>query len=67
MGRPSRAKAIAAKCKDCIYDPMDAGTWRQQVEACTSQDCALWPVRPLSAAVIRPVSGEPSKDGKEAA
>lgn len=49
--RPSWRKAIDAKCKDCIYDPESGlGTWRQQTEACTITDCALWPFRPMSAA-----------------
>lgn len=41
--------AINAKCKECIYDPYDAGagTWREQVAACGSSDCSLWPYRPL--------------------
>ena len=33
--RPSMRNAINAKCKDCLYDPVDGGNWRQQVEACT--------------------------------
>jgi len=42
--------AINAKCKDCIYDPKSGlGTWRQQVQGCTSVNCPLWAVRPLSA------------------
>jgi hypothetical protein len=48
--KPSKKAAIYAKCKDCIYDENDEGTWRKQVERCDSQDCALWPVRPRSAA-----------------
>jgi len=41
--------AINAKCKDCIYDPKSGlGTWRQQVEGCTSRNCPLWPHRPTS-------------------
>ena len=41
--------AINAKCKECIYDPIAGrGTWRQQVEACTSYRCPLYPVRPVS-------------------
>jgi len=41
--------AINAKCKECIYDPIAGrGTWRQQVEACTSYACPLYPVRPTS-------------------
>jgi len=50
--------AINAKCKECIYDPIAGrGTWRQQVEACTSRACPLFSVRPTS-------SG--SKDDSEA-
>ena len=41
--------AINAKCKECIYDPIGgSGTWRAQTEACTSRDCPLFPVRPVS-------------------
>lgn len=51
--------AINAKCKDCIYDPKSGlGTWRQQVEGCTSRICPLWPVRPTSSA------GLPEKTAK---
>lgn len=43
--------AINAKCRECIYDPLSGGgTWRQQVAACTSRSCPLYPVRPKSAA-----------------
>jgi len=42
----TRQKAINAKCKDCIYDPVDGGTWREQVQRCTSTDCALFEHRP---------------------
>lgn len=49
--RPSWRKAIDAKCKDCIFDPASVlGHWRQQTEACTITECALWPLRPVSAA-----------------
>jgi hypothetical protein len=49
----SLKKAIAAKCKDCIYDQAIPGSWLSQVEACTSvKSCALWPVRPLTIASI---------------
>ncbi len=45
----SLRKAINEKCKDCIYDPLSGlGNWRQQVAGCTSEDCSLWPVRPIS-------------------
>ena len=50
----SRAAAINAKCKDCIYDPLSGlGTWRQQTEACTIKTCSLWPYRPKSIASRR--------------
>lgn len=53
--RPSKVKAINAKCRECIYDPVSGtGNWRQQVEACTSTSCPLYVVRPLS-------SGEKAK------
>lgn len=45
--RPSRSKAIADKCKSCIYDPIARGAWREQVADCVSADCALHPVRPV--------------------
>lgn len=45
--RPSMRKAVNDKCRDCIYDPLDSGTWRQQVQACNSTDCGLWRLRPL--------------------
>lgn len=47
--RPSLRGAIDAKCRECTYDPKSgAGTWRQQVTACTSRTCPLYPVRPTS-------------------
>jgi hypothetical protein len=46
MNRPSFRQAVDAKCRDCIWDPAESGTWRQQVEACRSEDCALWSLRP---------------------
>ena len=45
----SRTQAIYDMCKMCIYDPKGEGTWRNQVEACTSEkSCPLWPYRPVS-------------------
>ena len=40
--------AINQMCKECIYDPVAAGNWRQQVSACTSPNCPLFPHRPQS-------------------
>jgi hypothetical protein len=45
----SLRKAINDYCKGCIYDSLSGlGTWRQQVEGCTSPECELYPVRPKS-------------------
>jgi hypothetical protein len=44
----SMRKAINGKCRECIYDPQGGGTWRAQVEACTSPGCALYAYRPVS-------------------
>ena len=44
----SLRKAINAKCKQCIYDPMDAGTAAQQIAACICRDCPLHKVRPIT-------------------
>lgn len=39
--------AINLNCRECIYDPASGGgTWRQQVEACAVESCALFAVRP---------------------
>ncbi len=37
---------IDAKCIECIYCPFSEGTWRKQVQDCTSTECPLWSVRP---------------------
>lgn len=45
--RQSLRDHIDRMCKHCIYDPGKGnGTWRQQVEACTSPNCPLYEVRP---------------------
>ena len=50
----SLRKAINDKCKECLHDPVSGwGTWRQQVDGCTSYECPLYHVRPRS----RPYSG----------
>lgn len=47
-GKSMRA-AINAMCKYCIYDPLGGGgTWREQVEVCTSPECPLYDFRPIS-------------------
>ena len=37
---------INAKCKECVYDSGSPGTWRKQVENCTSYGCPLYDIRP---------------------
>lgn len=44
----SLRKRIDAMCKGCIYDPLAAGTWRQQTSLCRATSCPLWNVRPTS-------------------
>lgn len=62
--RPKKASlraAIDSKCKACVYDPTNGGTWRQQVELCTCSDCPLYPVRPRS--LSRELAREGCKNG----
>lgn len=54
----SPQQAINAKCKDCIYDEHNGGTWRDQTEACTVKSCPLYDLRPVSAATKRKRSEE---------
>ncbi len=53
----SLRKAVNAKCKDCIYDNLCPGTWRQQVTLCTVKECPLWEVRPRAASQPLPNAG----------
>lgn len=39
---------IRAFCAHCIFDPYQDGSWLKQVENCTSCDCPLFSVRPVS-------------------
>lgn len=55
----SLRKAINAKCKECIYDPYEKGSWRQQAKGCTSTMCPLYPVRPT------PIVENPPKKAKK--
>ncbi|MCP5216218.1 MAG: hypothetical protein H6995_14550 [Pseudomonadales bacterium] len=38
--------SINNKCRECIYDKHQPGTWRQQVQGCTSPGCPLYQTRP---------------------
>lgn len=48
VSKPGYKGGADAKCIDCIYDPYDDGTWRFQVEECTSPSCPLYPSRPTT-------------------
>ena len=46
--------AIDNMCKDCTYDELDKGTWRQQVAVCTIKTCPLHSVRPVDKRTLIP-------------
>ena len=49
MNRGGFRGRVNAMCASCIYDPDGGGgTWRQQVENCTSFGCPLYEIRPTS-------------------
>jgi len=48
----TRKQAIDENCKDCVYDPSNGGTWRQQVEDCTIPSCSLFAFRPVTLELI---------------
>jgi hypothetical protein len=51
-------QAINAKCKECIYDEHNGGTWKEQTEACTVSSCPLYDLRPVSLATKKKRSDE---------
>ena len=50
-------------CKECVYDPLEPGSWRKQVTECGHFNCPLWDVRPKTMARIELERGK----GKKAA
>ena len=48
----SLRKCINEKCRDCIYDSIVPGTWRQQGILCSVKSCALFDVRPKPTSLI---------------
>ena len=44
--KPGLRGKVDANCIECIYDPFDKGSWRFQVDKCTSPGCPLFSVRP---------------------
>ena len=59
--RPSLRDTVNAKCRECIYDNLSAGAWREQVAACTSACCPLFDVRPVPRECIRNGQMNPAK------
>ena len=45
LSKPGLRGAVNAKCIECIYDPLDKGSWIDQVGKCTSPDCPLYNYR----------------------
>lgn len=54
MKGQSLRTAIDQYCKECVYDKLCPGTWRQQVAQCTAKECPLWDVRPRAATSLSP-------------
>ncbi len=46
--KPGLRSKIDAYCMWCSYDPLNVGSWRQQVENCNIFTCPLHTVRPIS-------------------
>ena len=44
----SLREGINAMCRDCTFDPLDAGGPSHQIAACICSDCPLHPVRPVT-------------------
>ena len=44
--------AVNAKCRECTYDPKDAGSAAQQIACRTTKSCPLHQVRPVTAKSI---------------
>ena len=44
----SLRKAVNTKCRQCTYDPWDAGTAAQQIAVCIDSGCPLHSARPIT-------------------
>ena len=55
VSKKQMRNAIDKMCKSCIYDSRGKGTWRKQVEDCTSKNCPLFAFRPTP---YSPYSGQ---------
>mgnify|MGYP000435623285 CR=1 FL=1 len=45
-----RQEAINKNCRECSYDELCDGTWRDQIEGCHITKCALYDFRPKTIA-----------------
>ena len=50
--RNSLRGAINNKCRSCIFDEANAGSWLVQVTLCSCKDCPLYSVRPITKSPI---------------
>ncbi len=48
----SLRQAINDKCRSCIYDESNVGSWLVQVTLCSCRDCPLFKVRPVTKSPI---------------
>lgn len=49
MKKPGFRAGVDKLCRQCIYGSHPGnGTWRAQVEACTSYSCAVYHLRPVT-------------------
>ena len=48
----SLRQAINDKCRSCVYDEANIGSWLVQVTLCSCRDCPLYEVRPVSKSPI---------------
>ena len=42
----SKAKAIKAKCYECMGGDCEGVNWRREIKLCSATECPLFPVRP---------------------
>jgi hypothetical protein len=62
---PFYKQAVEAMCKSCIYDALEPGTWREQVQDCLCTDCPLYELRPVPIQVQRSKSKKGNQDTRQ--
>ena len=48
----SLRQAINDKCRSCVFDEANVGSWRVQVTLCSCNSCPLYEVRPVTRSPI---------------